>query len=55
MTERNKEMLAALLIEYSQEEIKPVEMIATNDRDFKKLRKVYEIESAIDIILESFK
>lgn len=55
MTEKDKNMLAALLIQYSLQELKPQEKIATNDRDFEKLGKICEISGAIDTILESFK
>lgn len=55
MTERDKNMLAGLLIQYSQEELRPQELIAINDRNFGKLNKIYEVNGAIDIILESFK
>ncbi len=55
MSEKDKNMLAGLLIQYSQEELRPQEIIATNDRDFEKLGKIYKISGAIDTILKSFK
>lgn len=55
MTEKDKNLLAGLLIQYSLQELKPQEKIATDDKDFKKLEKICKINGAIDIVLESFK
>lgn len=55
MKEKDKKMLAGLLIQYSLQDLRSQEITATNDRDFEKLGKIYKISSAIDTILESFK
>ena len=55
MTTQERNELAALLLKYHLEELRPVEEIATNDRDFDKLKDVYKVDAAIDIILESLK
>ena len=52
MDSSEKTKLAALLIELSLHEGKVDEEIATRDRDFGKLKKIAEIQGAIQIILE---
>ncbi len=55
MTDKDKNMLAALLTQYWQEELKPQGITAMNDGDFEKLRKVYKLSGAIEVVMESFK
>lgn len=52
MDSSEKTKLAALLIELDLHEIKADEKIASGDRDFEKLKKIAEIQGAIQIILE---
>ena len=52
MDSSEKTKLAALLIDLDLHEIKADEKIASGDRDFEKLKKIAEIQGAIQIILE---
>ena len=54
MTEQKKNELAGLLMEYNFQVLKKEEYTATSDKDFEKLKEIYEIQGTIDIILESF-
>lgn len=51
MTEKEKNELAAALMEFSLHHLKTLKNIANGDRDFEKIREIVEVEGAIDTIL----
>lgn len=51
MTEKEKNELAATLMEFSLHHLKTLKNIANGDRDFEKIREIVEVEGAIDTIL----
>lgn len=53
MLEQEKNELAGLLMNYNFQDLKKAEQTATNDKDFDKLREIYKIQDAIDIILKA--
>lgn len=53
MTDQEFIQLAAMLVDFDLKELKSREQIAINDRDFEKLKKIYEIQEAVQAILEA--
>lgn len=51
MTEKEKNELAAALMEFSLHHLRTLKDIADGDRDFEKIREIAEVEDAIDTIL----
>lgn len=51
MTEKEKNELAAALMEFSLHHLKTLKNIANGDRNFEKIREIVEVEGAIDTIL----
>lgn len=52
MTEKEKNMLASLLLTLDLQDLKADEKIATNDHDFEKLQRINKVSAAVQIILE---
>lgn len=52
MTEKEKNMLAGLLLTMDLQNLKADEKVATHDRDFEKLQRISKVSAAVQTILE---